>query len=294
MPTVNQAVKAAVERMANLALRGSRFGAAAAKNVVNAMDAVLGGRTTRPVSPRELENVEALLREAGYLVSPTGLVEPIAPPVQRQRVGEPQAPKTETVVQPMGQRWPTQRATNSEPPLPGQQSPYGQEIETPESSNVFAFSYDAATQTLYVTYKAHVVHADAVTRGSGRKGGSSQLRGKRGRTVGAKITDHASGNARGSMYAYLRVPEGVYDNMKAAISKGKFVWTALRMKGTLYGHQYAYQLVQGQVTPSVGGVYIPRKATSEGFRVRSVAELGTGRRGFQSSTLSEQKGFRSR
>lgn len=190
-------------------------------------------------------------------------------------------------LQPVGRR---RQGAKDAPPLPGEESPYGQEILTPQSSNVFSFSYAAETSTLYVTFKANRLNPDSVRTGKGRRGGMNQLRGKLGATVSGKT------NERGPMYAYLDVPARVYQRMQLAHSKGRFVWDELRIRGTIYGHKYRYQLVQGQVVTQrgVSGVYVPRKATREGFRVRSVATLGEGRRRFESSTLPEQIGFRSR
>lgn len=179
--------------------------------------------------------------------------------------------------------------TDRAPPLPGESHPFAREILTPDSSNVFSFAYDYATSTLFVTYKAPVLHAHNVRTGPGRLGGRRQLRGKPGATVAGKS------NERGPLYAYYDVPVRVFERMKMAHSKGKFVWDNLRVRGTIYGHQYRYALMQGAVTiqDGVSGVYIPRKATPRGFRVRSVSDIGQGRRSFQSSTLPS-RGFRSR
>lgn len=180
------------------------------------------------------------------------------------------------------------RSTQAAPPLPGESDlPFGEEILVTNSSNVFSFSYKrmpgVATGNLYVTYHGHQINKHATSRGTVAAKGMprEQLVG----TLGKTLTGARGG--RGSMYCYFDVPPNVFTRMKAASSKGKFVWDALRIRGTIYGHQYRYQLVQGQVTPGVG-VYIPRKATRKGFRTRSVADLGTGVRGFQTSTLPEQ------
>lgn len=184
-----------------------------------------------------------------------------------------------------------------EPPKPGDVSEYGEEIFTPQSSNVFSFSYyrqpGARNGTLYVTYKANSINPGSITSGTTTRGGRksrTQNFGQLGRTVRGKK------NERGPMYAYLNVPPIVFTGMKSAVSKGKFVWDKLRIRGTIYGHRFQYTLVQAQVTPGLGsaGVYIPRKATSKGFRTRSISNVGTGRRGFQTSTLPQQNGFSTR
>lgn len=185
---------------------------------------------------------------------------------------------------------PVGRSRKDAPPRPGEESPFGQETITPQSSNVFSFSYQPKTSTLYVTFKANKLNPDSVRKGRGRRGGMEQLRGALGSTVSGKT------NERGPMYAYLRVKAEVYQRMQIAQSKGRFVWDELRRRGTIDGHRYRYHLVQGQVVTQAGvsGTYIPRKATSEGFRVRSVASIGEGRRRFESSTLPSQNGFRTR
>ena len=61
-------------------------------------------------------------------------------------------------------------------------------IETPESSNIVRFGYDASNSTLGVEFKS------------------------------------------GGVYQYFDVPEGVFEQMKNAASKGKFL--AQHIKGT--------------------------------------------------------------
>lgn len=180
-----------------------------------------------------------------------------------------------------------------EPPRPGEDPSYGRETLVTNSSNVYSYSYDASSSTLYVTYLAPKINPDAVRTSKvvkGRGQSRTQLIGQSGKTLSGKS------NSRGAMYAYYDVPARVYDRMVRASSKGKFVWDELRIRGTMYGHKFRYGLVQGAVItqPGVSGVYIPRRATEAGFRTRSVADIGQGARGFQTSTLAEQKGFRTR
>jgi len=194
--------------------------------------------------------------------------------------------------------------TQAEPPRHGEEPEYGAEILTPASTNVYSFSYaregGLKLGTLYVTFKAHSV--SNTVKGTTRKGkreSRSQLKGTTGRTVGGKT------NERGATYAYYRVPPSVYNRLKAVKdaggqvgpgvkSPGTGVWEMLRVRGTVWGHKYTYALVQGQVTPEAGGVYIARRATQGGFRTRSIADLGSGQRGFQTSTLPATGGFRTR
>ena len=196
---------------------------------------------------------------------------------------------TEPILEP-GSYQTRRRGTQQEPPLPGQESPWTAETPTPQSSNVYSFSYDPQTSTLYVTYQANALNPDSVSTGTGPHGGRAQLVGKRGSTVKGKT------GQRGPQYAYFDVPARVHQRMKLAQSKGKFVWDELRVRGSIHGHKYRYSLVAGSVTIQQGlsGVYIPRKATKKGFVVRSVADVGTGRRSFQSSTLPSQRGHSTR
>ena len=214
-------------------------------------------------------------------------------------------PRTSTMAPPRSTTLPggTYR-TQAEPPRPGEESEYGEEILTPASTNVYSFSYirqgGLKLGTLYVTFKAHTVSNTA--HGHGVKGGRKsrrQLLGTSGKTVGGKT------NQRGATYAYYRVPPGVYSRLKSVKdaggqegpgvkSPGTGVWEMLRVRGTVWGHKYTYALVQGQVTPEQAGVYIARRATKGGFRTRSIADLGRGQRGFQTSTLPQQAGFRTR
>lgn len=253
---------------------------------------------------------------------PTGSVTPppiIPPPVIQRPPGSgatppPPPPPRITPAPPGGFRSRIaggQFRTQAEPPRPGDEPEYGEEILTPNSTNVYSFSYarmgGALHGTLYVTFQAHTVGnvKKVVTTKGGRKS-RVQLRGQSGRTVGAKT------GGRGATYAYYRVPPKVYRRLLEVKDKGNQegpgvkspgtgVWDMLRVrsgstggKKGVFGHQYNYALVQGQVTPDAGGVYIARRLTAGGFKTRSITDLGSGQRGFQTSTLPEQGGFRTR
>lgn len=171
------------------------------------------------------------------------------------------------------------------PPRPGETQP--RVHTTPQSSNVFSFWFEPDSSkrrgTLYVCYKASKVNPRSVTfnRSTGH------LAGTPGKTLRGKS------NSPGPIYSYMDVPTTIYNGMVAAASKGRFVWDKLRVRGTIYGHQYAYQLVSGAIAPSTGagaGIYIPRRATRQGFRARSVAVVGQpGRRVTARSTLPERR-----
>lgn len=167
-------------------------------------------------------------------------------------------------------------------------------IFTPDSSNVHSFTWDAPGNpgasmevigTLYITFKAPTLNGDNVIARKNQSGWK-ELRGRAGKTITGK-----SGNA-GVTYAYYRVPRVVFERMKRAASKGKFVWNNIRVKGTIYGHRYQYGVVQGAVMEHNGEQmeYVPRKATQDGFRRRAVADITQrgGRRGFVTSTLPEK------
>jgi hypothetical protein len=166
-----------------------------------------------------------------------------------------------------------------EPPMPGEDHPFEQMILTPQSSNVYGFTYDFQSSTLYVQYKAPVLNAGK-TRVGINKSGLRQIYGDKGVLSGRS-------NSPGPMYGYYDVPARVFHRMKLTNSKGKFVWSELRIRGTIWGHKYRYSLVQPSIIiqKGVSGTYIPRKATKRGYTVRAVPVVGTGRRQWQTSTL---------
>lgn len=183
-------------------------------------------------------------------------------------------------------RPPTRTATGDEPPPQDQQrlrDAREQETLTPQSSNVYAYRYDRQTSTLYVSYKAtqlksgagdraNIIHKQRLTH--------EQLTAPLGSTGGKS-------NTRGPTYAYYDVPVRVFVRMKLAASKGGFVWDELRIRGTAYGHRFRYALVGAEAAAGEDLPYIPRRATPAGFRTRSLADPGQGKRGFRTSTLPE-------
>jgi hypothetical protein len=58
----------------------------------------------------------------------------------------------------------------------------------------------------------------------------------------------------GSLYEYFNVPSAIWVQFKNAASKGKFVWDHLRIRGTVSGHKFTYDLA------GVVGNYVPRRA----------------------------------
>ncbi len=63
----------------------------------------------------------------------------------------------------------------------------------------------------------------------------------------------------GPLYHYYGVNPAVFKAFQLAASKGKFVWDKLRVRGTVSGHQYHYQLMGIEKDG-----YVPRKATRIG------------------------------
>lgn len=100
----------------------------------------------------------------------------------------------------------------------------GQNVLTPQSSNVYSFRYNIETGNLYVRFKAP---AD--------KGG-------------------ARPNAPGPLYEYSGVTATEFKSLIAAPSKGTWVWDSLRIRGTVAGYQKPYRLA------GITGNYVPRHA----------------------------------
>ncbi len=85
---------------------------------------------------------------------------------------------------------------------------------------------------------------------------------------------HRSGP--GPLYKYKDVPRSVFDAFKRASSKGGFVWDELRVRGTVSGHQYSYDLEGLGDTDRV-----PRQAT--------VGKRGRGGESFVKRTLGNRR-----
>ena len=156
-------------------------------------------------------------------------------------------------------------------------------IRTPGSSNVYSFQYDYAESIMYVRFLAPGINRKSVINYKS-KGGVTAMAGDLGSTVRGKTSKP------GALYKYHDVPVKVFRKIAQSDSAGKAVWDNLRdgPNGTIYGHRYKYTLVSGATVPGEGGrpaLYVPRKATPGGFRGRSVAMPGRGRRGYAGSTL---------
>lgn len=58
----------------------------------------------------------------------------------------------------------------------------------------------------------------------------------------------------GPLYAYSDVPATLFMNFQRAASKGTFVWDEIRVRGSVSGHRYSYELI------GVSQGYVPRQA----------------------------------
>jgi len=65
----------------------------------------------------------------------------------------------------------------------------------------------------------------------------------------------AGGQVGGPLYEYFNVPTVLFQKFRTAASKGKWVWSNLRVRGTVSGHRYDYRLA------GITSGYVPRKAT---------------------------------
>lgn len=160
------------------------------------------------------------------------------------------------------------------PAMFGAEDIFANMIMTPESSNVHSFTYDEDRGVLYIVYRAPL---DPV--GTRRWTNSC---------TGEEYNLQIRPNVPGPMYAYggrsRPVPKWMFEELKAASSKGTWVWDRLRVCGSFYEHQFPYNLAG----PAMEGIlYVPRKATRKGFRVRTVTPVGKGRRWYLQSNLPE-------
>ena len=231
-----------------------------AGGLLNQIIGIVSGNTRGlQYSPRQVEAAKQLLRDAGYDLNLRtggrgGMIQP--PPLPGRLVPGSITPPPLPALQPslepgrdFGGRGVPQLAR------PGEASPYGEEVLAPESSNVFSFSFMGESRTtgiLYVTFKTVGPHGQRP-------------------------------NSAGAVYAYYSVPASLYRSLRNAYaSKGKWIWDHLRIRGTVWGHQFTYRLVSADIRISAAGAeaYIPRKATRAGFKKRAALPvLGQGRQG---------------
>ncbi len=106
----------------------------------------------------------------------------------------------------------------------------GEMVRAPNSTNVYEFGYDMESAYLYVRFQA--------THEAGAQGGAGPLY-------------RYSGVTPEEFLALYRVRGQGGGN-----GPGAWVWDALRIRGTVSGHQKDYELV------GITGGYVPRKATA--------------------------------
>lgn len=135
-----------------------------------------------------------------------------------------------------------------------------EEIETPQSSNVYSFWYDDEEGSLYVSYKA--------SGNVGRVRGTSIC-------SGVEYSYGFRSHRRGPTWKYGNkqspVPRSLYEEMIAARSKGQFVWDKILVCGEFGSHQWVAERDDSAairlVNAAVGGsTYVPVDGES-GFRV---------------------------
>lgn len=223
------------------------------------LESVFGGR---PISRRDVEAAVRIVQAAGFGVTarrrarPPGprLEPPIqAPPIQKIRPTAPLPTDFEEQVAVRREGRPLdpqeERRKKAEAKEEGR-------IHLVESSNVHSFWFEREGRfdgVLYVAFLAWV---------PGQKGRSGL----------------------GPTYAYYGVPVRKYLRFKtaAAGSAGRAVWDFLRVRGqgNRHRHQHPYRLTAGaapnEAVEGNRGVYVPRKVTRTGFRIRNLPDI-TGR-----------------
>lgn len=149
-------------------------------------------------------------------------------------------------------------------------------IRVTNSSNVHSYAYEPETATLYVRYLGMHLDKSKVTfkkndRQPGNIGGFQHIHVGKGAMTGRSAKP-------GPAYAYDGVPSYVFRRMRAAASKGVFIWDELRVRGSIYKHKYPYRLV-GVGVANIGLqpdgrpdtiMYVPRRATKAGYRARKI------------------------
>jgi hypothetical protein len=191
-------------------------------NKLGSVGAILGamirpGGQAIGTAKQELEAAQGLLEAFGYAVkAPEKVEEPNAsPPRPEYRVGGRPTPAPS----------PTQLEADDVQGPPSQ--PLTEGMIPVTSSNVHSIGYEWGN--------GQGVPGNLLVR---FLGGSSKAR-----------------SGPGPLYRYHNVPRSVFDAFKRAASKGAFVWDELRVRGTVSGHQYAYDLA-GTGDDS----YVPRQA----------------------------------
>lgn len=197
---------------------------AAAANLLKAFGFTVQAPDRRPAAQRRSNSVadaRALLESLGFTVTPPGKPK-TAPPKRSGGTRRKKAGSQQTWTVAVGGRQRTYAA--NDPAMTGEM------IEV-ESSNVHSIGYiwnwdDPMKGTLQVRFLQS-------SKGQQRK-------------------------SAGPLYYYYGVHPEVFEAFQRAASKGEFVWDRLRVRGTVSGHRFHYDL------KGVTGGYVPRKATRYG------------------------------
>lgn len=93
-------------------------------------------------------------------------------------------------------------------------------------------------------------------------------------TLKVRFLDKSRGEGKGGpTYGYYAVHPALFQDMRRAASKGKWVWDHLRIRGTVSGHRFRYSL--DSLSPTG---YVPRRATriggEEWYKRRTVTGRG--------------------
>lgn len=276
---------------------GQKFGAFG--EVLGMVVDILSGGGHREPSRRDVSDAIDLLGHHGFRVqpgpSPPGPQPP--PPIivgsNLQRPSRSQAPAITTrvrgvpVVPPVrpelefpAEIWPEEQIISTLPTrvrgafdmMPKDVTGMSPEILL-ESSNIYSVAFDEDEGILYVRFRAEGAPI-------GYKTMTSICSGKEHK-VGIRAAVPGVLYAYGS--AHRRMTMQDFQAFISAHSPGQHLWSNYRVCGSQWEHQVPYSIVDAPQ-----GHSIPRRATRRGLRVRSVPNVGMGRRGFRSSTLPER------
>ncbi len=263
-----------------------------------ALKMLIRGQSLSGVSSTAIQDAVSLLEASGFEVRmPSAPGIPTQPPAERRRsrpdgrpnTGAPMRPRTGAPGEP-----PSQRRGLPQPQDPSQTGAFPGRLyvgmEKVTSSNVYAIGYDPQTLTMRVQYLATALNARGV-RGSGHVG-KNRVRGTTGKTLTGKR------GGPGPLYDYKGVPPRVFERIRSATSKGKAIWDGLRIRGTVFGHKYDYELVAASVADVIDlgsnrkvaqVTYVPRRAVGPGqFQGRTLHQgVGKSARTFRSLLPNE-------
>lgn len=197
-----------------------------------------GRLVVEPDDSKHAEQMAEYLRGMGYTVLPPGK-RPRGTRPPAESVGEVQVERPAKTVKINGREF-----SNRHPLVSGDM------VLSPNSSNVHSFGYDLESDSLYVRFLASAVH--------GAKAGPGPLYRYAGVTPEEFLSLYRTRNAG--------------DGAGGDSTPGTWLWSHIRIRGTISGHRKDYELV------GVMRNYVPRKATitpeGEAFIGRAVRTLG--------------------